>query len=87
MTGSDTYCHKSYPYGDASKFRSDDMACRTVPDHFVNGDFDYSRRKTRNQSCGLCKYGCGDDECFRSWLSDDGDRWRGASAMCRCKPE
>ena len=85
MTGSDTYCHKSYPYGDADKFRSDDMACRTVPDIYINGDFNWARRATRNQSCGLCNYGC-ENECFRSWLSDDADRWRGASAMCRCKP-
>jgi hypothetical protein len=86
MTDSGAYCHKSYPYGDADKFRSDDMACRTVPDGYVTGNMNFARRKTRNQSCGLCTYGCGGGECFRSWLSDDGDRWRGASAMCRCKP-
>jgi len=87
MTDASTYCHKSYPFGDADKYRSDQMACRTVPKEYIDGPFEYHRRKSRSSRCGLCKYGCGSDaKCYRSWLESDADDWRGPSAMCRCKP-
>ena len=69
MTDLNTYCHKSYPLGDSKKFKSDEMACRTVPTEFSTGVFDYHSRRSRSSTCGLCTYGCGNQaECHRSWL-------------------
>ena len=44
MTDANTYCHKSYPFGDVDKYRSDKMACRTVPKEYIDGPFEYHRR-------------------------------------------
>ena len=80
-------CFKSWPAGDEDKWRSDDAKCRTVPDEFVNNEFEYSRRPMRNQNAGLCKLGCAADEvCHKSWIAGDALRNKSPSAMGRCKP-
>ena len=80
-------CFKSWPAGDEDKWRSEDAMCRTVPDAYIEGPFEYSRRPMRNQNAGLCKLGCEADEvCHKSWLAGDELKGRSPSAMGRCKP-
>jgi len=46
----------------------------------------YGNRQDSNSTKGLCKYGCDDGKtCNWSWCVEDGDKWKGASAMFRCK--
>lgn len=83
-TGSDQYCHKSYPHGDPDKYSSIDAACRTVPPSYIEGEFNYATKECRKATAGLCRYGC-NGTCHNSWFIDDEEKWKGASAMCRCK--
>lgn len=79
------FCLKSYPFGDPDRFASDDSACRTVPDSYLdNSNLKYGR-KTCKDRAGLCPYCAEWESCNWSYLSDDPDKWRGYSAMCRCK--
>ena len=81
--GADDYCHWSWPQGDSRKARSSAAACRPIPDEFVNNTFDYSSKKCKRSTYGLCIYGCS-GACHDSWFSTDPSKWNGASAMCRC---
>ena len=86
MCATEGHCHKSYPHGDPEKMRSEHAGCRTIPDHYLEGDFKFGRRDSWSPTCGLCKDGCGEGSCHNSWLRSDPDKWKSASAMCRCKP-
>jgi len=86
MCATTGHCHKSYPHGDPEKMNSEFKGCRTIPDKFLEGDFKFGRRDSWSPTCGLCKDGCGDGTCHNSWLRSDPEKWRSASAMCRCKP-
>ena len=81
------YCLNSFPYGDVDKYRSDDAACRTVPDSYLDEDNLLYGRKRCKDRVGLCPY-CGSSQrCSWSYRADDPDAWRGYSAMCRCVDE
>ena len=86
MCATTGHCHKSYPHNDPEKMNSEFKGCRTIPDHFLEGDFKFGRRDSWSPICGLCKDGCGDGTCHNSWLKSDPEKWKSASAMCRCKP-
>jgi len=84
----DGLCHRSWYNDDADKWNSLEAKCRTVPESYVENDFTYGNRECRRpDKAGLCRYGCGEGEtCNNSWLSDDDNKWKSASAMCRCRP-
>ena len=85
------YCHKSWYFDDDERWWSWDAKCRTIPDHYIEGDFKFGNRDLRNPDrAGLCRYGCADGEsCRMSWLEDADTSylgWRSASAFPRCMP-
>ena len=54
-------CHWSFP-ADENK-ESEHTACRTVPDDYVKGEWEFGDKpakpgQTLNMNKGLCKYGC-----------------------------
>lgn len=77
-------CHKSYPFGDADKMNSEEAACRTVPQNFVENDFAFGTKDCWSPVGGLCHGGC-EGTCHYSWIASDDDKWKSASSMCRCK--
>lgn len=84
----DGLCHKSWYVDDADKWNSIDSKCRTVPENYIENDFTFGRNQCRRPTkAGLCRYGCDDgQECRNSWISGSDDKWKSASAMCRCMP-
>jgi len=85
--GSGNLCHKSWPNGDVDQWNSPHAKCRTLPDIYVNNQFEWAEEPCRDSEAGLCGHGCGSNEtCTKSWIV--GDPWGRASAeaMCRCKP-
>ena len=87
LCGVEDYCHMSWPHGDPDKARSADAACRPVPDEWIWNEFTYSNNPARKQNKGLCVYGCDGAICHNSWFPTDAEKWKGASAMLRCKYE
>lgn len=83
---SDDFCMMSFPYGDPKRNRSDDAGCRSLPNSYYSDDSEikYGRKVCKNKN-GFCKL-CDDwERCTWSYRLDDDDKWRGATAMCRCK--
>merc|ERR1719389_452329 len=67
---SEGHCFRSWPVDDERRWNSDDAKCRTIPDHYINNEFEYSRNPTRNQNAGLCSVGCAHGEqCYNSWIA------------------
>jgi len=77
-------CFKSYPFGDPEKYRAPDAECRTLPNPYL----DLSAMKYGTRTCktkqGFCSE-CSGEPCNWSYRTDDPDRWKGATAMCRCR--
>ena len=98
-TDSDEPCLMSYDFADTRKWRSDTKACRTVPESLrselsggaSNDDFRWSRKTRNDNKRGICSYTADDTtcgECKFSFINDtnvDPNKWRGFSAMNRCK--
>ena len=85
LCGEDDDCFSSWPKDDKKKWRSDDAACRPIPDRLEEGNYKWAK-KTCNKKKGLCALGCGDLSCHKSFPLDDPLRNKSPEAMCRCKP-
>jgi len=85
MTGSDQLCHWSYPLDDPKKWKSDDAACRSVPQDYIEGDWKYGKKVITNMNKGLCRYDCEVGQCFWSWTKGMKAK-NDPKAMHRCKP-
>lgn len=85
LCGEDDLCFISWPHSDPAKWRSDDKACRPLPERMEEGPFKYAR-KEKPMNKGLCALGCEDgDTCHMSWPLEDTQRWKSPDAMFRCK--
>jgi len=56
--GSDDYCFRSWPHGDAQRWKSDDADCRPLPGRLINGDFTFANSNATSMRKGLCPLGC-----------------------------
>jgi len=83
----DVECLWSYDYSDPRKFRSDTKACRTVPPSFITNEFKFGKKVHKNNNKGICRFTEGCSTCQWSWVTDDENKWKGASAMNRCNIE
>lgn len=79
-------CFWSWPADDRRKWRSENAACRPIPDRLEDGPFRYARRRCGARK-GLCILGCDGAQCHLSWPEDDTRRGKSPDAMCRCKEE
>lgn len=84
LCGDDDHCFKSYPIADNKRWRSDDFACRPLPDRLEEGPFKYSSRNTKATK-GLCALEDCAGNCHNSWPIDDPLKWKSADSMPRCK--
>ena len=80
-TGNMEHCFQSYTY---PRQRSQQPTCRTLPDSYINGEFDFNTRRQFNSRFGLCLLGC-EGKCYISWRVDDDKKWRGPTTLARCK--
>jgi len=86
LCGPEDLCFWSFPPEDPKKWKSEEAACRPLPESLIEGDFKYGKN-TCNSRRGLCKLGCGEGEtCHNSWPIDDPLKWKSPHKMCRCKP-
>ena len=90
MTGAEQLCHISYPVSDWKKHRSEDAVCRTVPQDYIDGEYDYFGIGSTNTDRGLCSSGCegydNDNKCAMSWPEGE-TRFLNPKAMYRCVPK
>ena len=90
MTGADQLCHISYPVGDFRKSRSNAAFCRTVPQDYIDGDFDFLGSGSVDSDKGLCVHGCeqfdNNNRCAWSWPRGESQIFN-AKAMQRCAPQ
>jgi hypothetical protein len=45
--GEEDICFKTFPADDPAKWRSDDFACRPLPERLIEGEFKYARRECK----------------------------------------
>lgn len=45
MTGDDQFCHWSYPADDKKKGKSEKAACRSVPQDYIEGEWQYAKKE------------------------------------------
>ena len=75
----------SWPSEDQAKWKSEELACRTVPTSYeVESEMEFVEAECAATE-GFCP-NCGVDQtCNWSWRLDDTKRWAGPTAACRCK--
>merc|ERR1712156_634992 len=80
-------CHLSYPVTDVKKGRSDAAVCRTVPQDYIDGEYESAQFGSVDSDKGLCAYGCeeyeNDNKCAWSWPKGE-SKLLNAKAMFRC---
>jgi len=87
LCGVDDICLRSWPETDSRKWRSNEAACRPLPESLIEGEFKYAKRTCKSNK-GLCGLGCGEGEtCYNSYPIDDPLKWKSPHAICRCKPD
>ena len=82
LCGEADHCFFSWPADDRRKWRSENAACRPLPDRLEDGDYKFARRRCGSTK-GLCVLGCDGAPCHFSW--PEGENKRSPDAMCRCK--
>merc|ERR1712045_1102496 len=90
MTGADSLCHISYPVSDFKKARSEAAVCRTVPQDYIDGEYEYVGFTVKDSDNGLCAYGCeeydNENKCKWSWPAGE-TKFLNPKAMFRCLPK
>ena len=90
QTGADQLCHISYKVTDFKKGRSDAAVCRTVPQDYIDGEYEFMPFGTVDSDKGLCAYGCeefdNDNKCAWSWPAGE-PKFLNAKGMFRCVPQ
>ena len=90
MTGADSLCHISYPVSDWKKSNSEAAVCRTVPQDYIDGEYEFLGLTIRDTDKGLCAYGCeeydNDNKCKWSWPAGE-TKFLNPKAMFRCLPK
>ena len=90
QTGADQLCHISYPAHDPKKELSSAAVCRTVPQDYIDGDFEFLEIEFVDSDEGLCVHGCeqydNDNKCAWSWPKGE-PGFLNARAMYRCIPQ
>jgi len=54
----DKYCHWSYPANDSLKGKSPEAACRSVPQNYIKGKWNFAKKPMKKQKQGLCGSEC-----------------------------
>ena len=86
MTGSEDYCHWSFPADDPLKGKSEEAACRTIPHDYMEDYYKFAKKPSKNQNAGLCAYGCEEfgGTCYWSWPQGEKKK-NNPKAMHRCE--